>query len=145
MIPGLENARFVRYGKMHRNTYMASPDVLNATYEAKKQAGLFFAGQMTGVEGYVESAGSGLVAGINASRLAQGKDLVTFPVETALGSMANYITTTSSKHFQPMNASFSLIPPLEKKIRNKRERKQMISERGLEKLAEFAEEMKIND
>lgn len=145
MIPGLENARFVRYGKMHRNTYMASPDVLNATYEAKKQAGLFFAGQMTGVEGYVESAGSGLVAGINASRLARGLDLATFPVETALGSMANYITTTSSKHFQPMNASFSLIPPLEKKIRNKRERKQMISERGLEKLAQFAEEMKIND
>ena len=115
MIPGLENARFVRYGKMHRNTYMASPEVLTASYEAKEQPGLFFAGQMTGVEGYVESAGSGLVAGINAAREAMGKDTVAFPKDTALGSMANYITTTSAKHFQPMNASFALLPPLEGK------------------------------
>ena len=107
MIPGLENAKFVRYGKMHRNTYIASPEVLNATYEARKQPGLFFAGQMTGVEGYVESAGSGLVAGINASRLAGGEQELIFPKSTALGSMANYITTTSAKHFQPMNASYA--------------------------------------
>lgn len=138
MIPGLENARFARYGKMHRNTYMASPLVLKATYEAKKQPGLFFAGQMTGVEGYVESAGSGLVAGINAAREAEGKKAVAWPVETALGSMANYVTTTSAKHFQPMNASFALLPPLSgKKIRKKRDRHLKISERGLAKLEEF--------
>lgn len=140
MIPGLENARFVRYGKMHRNTYIASPDLLTASYEAKKQKGLFFAGQMTGVEGYVESAGSGLVAGINAAREAMDEDTVVFPKDTALGSMANYVTTTSAKHFQPMNASFALIPGLEgKKIRNKRERHEKISERGLESLAKFKE------
>ena len=140
MIPGLEIARFVRYGKMHRNTYIASPDLLTASYEAKKQKGLFFAGQMTGVEGYVESAGSGLVAGINAAREAMDEDTVVFPKDTALGSMANYVTTTSAKHFQPMNASFALIPGLEgKKIRNKRERHEKISERGLESLAKFKE------
>lgn len=145
MIPGLENARFVRYGKMHRNTYMASPEVLKATYEAKKQEGLFFAGQMTGVEGYVESAGSGLVAGINAAREAAGLEPVEFPVTTALGSMAHYITTTDAKHFQPMNASFALIPGLEgKKIRNKRERHEKISERGLADLATFKAE-KLSD
>lgn len=138
MIPGLENARFVRYGKMHRNTYMASPEVLNASYEARKRPGLFFAGQMTGVEGYVESAGSGLVAGINAAREALDEKTVVFPVETALGSMANYVTTTSAKNFQPMNASFALIPPLEgKKIRKKRDRHEKISERGLASLDQF--------
>ncbi|MDF7672044.1 methylenetetrahydrofolate--tRNA-(uracil(54)-C(5))-methyltransferase (FADH(2)-oxidizing) TrmFO [Lactobacillus sp. ESL0701] len=142
MIPGLADARFVRYGKMHRNTYMASPEVLTASYEAKKQPGLFFAGQMTGVEGYVESAGSGLVAGINAARRAMSEETVAFPKVTALGSMANYVTTTSAKHFQPMNASFALIPGLEgKKIRNKRERHEKISERGLASLAKFKEEV----
>lgn len=140
MIPGLENARFVRYGKMHRNTYMASPEVLTASYEAKSQPGLFFAGQMTGVEGYVESAGSGLVAGINAARRALGEDTVAFPKDTALGSMANYVTTTNPKHFQPMNASFALLPSLEgKKIRNKKERHLKVSERGLESLDKFKE------
>lgn len=142
LIPGLENARFVRYGKMHRNTYMASPEVLNASYEAKQQKGLFFAGQMTGVEGYVESAGSGLVAGINAAREALGKDTAVFPVDTALGSMANYVTTTDAKHFQPMNASFALLPSLEgKKIRNKKERHLKISERGLNSLAAFKDKV----
>ena len=142
MIPGLENARFVRYGKMHRNTYMASPDVLTASYEAKNRPGLFFAGQMTGVEGYVESAGSGLVAGVNAAREALDEDAVTFPKDTALGSMANYITTTSAKNFQPMNASFALLPALEgKKIRKKRERHEKISERGLASLDKFKAEV----
>ena len=141
MIPGLADARFIRYGKMHRNTYMASPEVLAATYEAKKQPGLFFAGQMTGVEGYVESAGSGLVAGINAAKTACDQAPVVFPNDTALGSMANYVTTTSVKHFQPMNASFALIPGLEgKKIRNKRERHEKISERSLADLATFKQE-----
>lgn len=142
MIPGLENARFVRYGKMHRNTYMASPEVLNASYEAKQRPGLFFAGQMTGVEGYVESAGSGLVAGINAAREALGEEVTIFPKDTALGSMANYVTSTNPKHFQPMNASFALLPSLEgKKIRNKKERHLKISERGLESLDKFKSEV----
>ncbi|MBU3827803.1 MAG: methylenetetrahydrofolate--tRNA-(uracil(54)-C(5))-methyltransferase (FADH(2)-oxidizing) TrmFO [Candidatus Lactobacillus pullistercoris] len=142
MIPGLENARFVRYGKMHRNTYMASPEVLTASYEAKAQKGLFFAGQMTGVEGYVESAGSGLVAGINVAREAAGKESVAFPKDTALGSMANYVTTTNAKHFQPMNASFALLPALEgKKIRNKKERHVKISERGLASLEDFKKDV----
>lgn len=142
MIPGLENARFVRYGKMHRNTYMASPEVLTASYEAKKQPGLFFAGQMTGVEGYVESAGSGLVAGVNAARRAMNEDTIAFPKDTALGSMANYVTTTDAKHFQPMNASFALLPALTgKKIRNKKERHLKVSERGLESLDKFKDKV----
>ena len=142
MIPGLAHARFIRYGKMHRNTYMASPAVLSATYEAKKQPGLFFAGQVTGVEGYVESAGSGLVSGINAARRASGQEPVVFPKLTALGSMANYVTTADIKHFQPMNASFALIPGLEgPKVRNKKERHLKISQRGLECLKEFQQEV----
>ena len=142
MIPGLAHARFIRYGKMHRNTYMASPAVLSATYEAKKQPGLFFAGQVTGVEGYVESAGSGLVSGINAARRAIGQEPVAFPKLTALGSMANYVTTADIKHFQPMNASFALIPGLEgPKVRNKKERHLKISQRGLECLKEFQQEV----
>ena len=142
MIPGLAHARFIRYGKMHRNTYMASPAVLSASYEAKKQPGLFFAGQVTGVEGYVESAGSGLVSGINAARRASGQEPVAFPKLTALGSMANYVTTADIKHFQPMNASFALIPSLEgPKVRNKEERHLKISQRGLECLKEFQQEV----
>lgn len=140
MIPGLENAKFVRYGKMHRNTYIASPEVLNASYEAKKQKNLFFAGQMTGVEGYVESAGSGLVAGINAALAASGEKPIAFPKSTALGSMANYITTTSAKHFQPMNASYALLPGLDYKVRNKQERHLKISERALSDLDKFRDE-----
>lgn len=137
LIPGLANAVFVRYGKMHRNTYISSPEVLNSTYETKLCKNLFFAGQMTGVEGYVESAGSGLVAGINASLRAIGESLIVFPKNTAIGSMANYITSTSAKNFQPMNASYSLMPQLEKKIRNKQERHLMQSKIALDELNEF--------
>lgn len=137
LIPGLANAVFVRYGKMHRNTYISSPEVLNSTYETKLCENLFFAGQMTGVEGYVESAGSGLVAGINASLRAIGESSIVFPKNTAIGSMANYITSTSAKNFQPMNASYSLMPQLEKKIRNKQERHLMQSKIALDELNEF--------
>jgi len=142
MIPGLAHARFIRYGKMHRNTYMASPAVLTAAYEAKKRPGLFFAGQVTGVEGYVESAGSGLISGINAARRAYGQEPVIFPKLTALGSMANYVTSADIKHFQPMNASFALIPGLEgPKVRNKKERHLKISQRSLESLKEFQQKV----
>lgn len=137
LIPGLANAVFVRYGKMHRNTYISSPEVLNSTYETKLCENLFFAGQMTGVEGYVESAGSGLVAGINASLRAIGESPIVFPKNTAIGSMANYITSTSAKNFQPMNVSYSLMPQLEKKIRNKQERHLMQSKIALDELNEF--------
>lgn len=122
LIPGLENAEFVRYGVMHRNTFINSPKLLRPTYQFKERPNLFFAGQMTGVEGYVESAASGLIAGMNAAKAALGQELVVLPVETTLGSMAQYITTADFKHFQPMNANFGLLPKLETRIRNKKEK-----------------------
>ncbi len=137
MIPGLENAQFVRYGVMHRNTYLRSPEFLNATYQTKKRSDLLFAGQMTGVEGYVESAASGLYAGINAALIAQGREPVIFPEETMMGAMAHYITHASPKHFQPINANFGIIPRLEKRIREKRERNLALSQRALTVLEEF--------
>lgn len=119
LIPGLENAEIVRYGVMHRNTFINSPNLLRPTYQYKQRDDLFFAGQMTGVEGYVESAASGLLAGINAARLVKGEEPVVLPPVTAMGSMANYITATNAKNFQPMNANFGLFAPLEKKIKKK--------------------------
>ncbi|WP_088012943.1 FADH(2)-oxidizing methylenetetrahydrofolate--tRNA-(uracil(54)-C(5))-methyltransferase TrmFO [Gottfriedia acidiceleris] len=139
LIPGLENAEIVRYGVMHRNTFINSPKLLEATYRFKGRKDLFFAGQMTGVEGYVESAASGLVAGINAARFVMEKDLVVFPAETAIGSMANYITTTSEKHFQPMNANFGLFPRLDVKIKRKQERYEAYANRALESIMNFVE------
>jgi len=138
MIPGLENAEFVRYGVMHRNTFINSPRLLLPTYQCRRRETLFFAGQMTGVEGYVESAASGLVAGINAGRLARGLAPLAPPPETAIGSMAHYITTADYRHFQPMNANFGLFPPLEKRIRGKKEKNEALARRALEKIGEFA-------
>ncbi|MBJ6363368.1 FADH(2)-oxidizing methylenetetrahydrofolate--tRNA-(uracil(54)-C(5))-methyltransferase TrmFO [Paenibacillus sp. MAHUQ-46] len=140
LIPGLENAEFVRYGVMHRNTFINSPKLLNPTYQFKERNNLFFAGQMTGVEGYVESAASGLIAGLNAGRLAKGLEPVVFPAETTLGSMAEYITTADFKHFQPMNANFGLFPPLGSKIRNKKEKNEAIAGRALQMLQGFKAE-----
>jgi len=137
MIPGLENAEIVRYGVMHRNTFINSPKLLKPTYQYRGRDSLFFAGQMTGVEGYVESAAAGLVSGINASRLVKGMDPLTFPAETVIGSMAHYITSTSASHFQPMNANFGLLPPLEKRIKNKQERIQAMADRALEIIQNF--------
>jgi methylenetetrahydrofolate--tRNA-(uracil-5-)-methyltransferase len=138
MIPGLENAEFERLGVMHRNTFIKSPKVLNPTLETKKRGGLFFAGQMTGVEGYVESAAGGLVAGINAARLALGLPLVEFPRETAIGSLMYYITHADPDNFQPMNIAFGLMPELDVRIRDKRLRKRAISERALRVLDSWA-------
>lgn len=140
MIPGLENAEFVRYGVMHRNTFINSPRLLKSTYQLNTLDTLFFAGQMTGVEGYVESAASGLIAGINAARVARGLDPLVLPEHTALGSMAHYITTADFKHFQPMNANFGLFPPLEKKIRNKKEKNEAIAARALDGIEQFKRE-----
>lgn len=140
MIPGLENARFVRYGVMHRNTYLRSPEMMTATYQTKARSDLFFAGQMTGVEGYVESAASGLYAGINAARLALGQKPVVFPTETMMGAMAHYITHASKKNFQPINANFGIVPRLKQKIRDKRERNLQLSQRALTILDAFKAE-----
>lgn len=137
LIPGLENAEFLRYGVMHRNSFMNSPELLKPTYQSKKREDLFFAGQMTGVEGYVESAGSGLVAGLNAARLAKGEELIEFPRETAIGSMAYYITHAEGKHFQPMNANFGLFPSLPERIRDKKLRYETLAERALAALSEM--------
>lgn len=136
-IPGLENAEIVRYGVMHRNTFINSPNLLKPTYQLKSDEQKFFAGQMTGVEGYVESAASGLVAGLNAARLSQGQSAITFPEETAIGGMANYITTAYAKSFQPMNANFGLFPPLPQKIKNKQERYEKLAERALKSIQNF--------
>ena len=141
MIPGLENAEFVRYGVMHRNSFMNSPELLKPTYQSQKRENLFFAGQMTGVEGYVESAASGLLAGMNAARLAKGEEPIVFPRETALGSMAYYITHAEGKHFQPMNANFGLFPEMPVRIRDKKERYEAIANRALTKLTEIKQEL----
>jgi methylenetetrahydrofolate--tRNA-(uracil-5-)-methyltransferase len=140
MIPGLENAEIVRYGVMHRNTFLNSPKILRSTYQSQKRDDLFFAGQMTGVEGYVESAASGLLAGLNAARMADGQECVVFPKETMIGAMSHYITNTDSKHFQPMNANFGIIEPLGgKKIRDKQLKNQMIADKALAALDEFVQ------
>jgi methylenetetrahydrofolate--tRNA-(uracil-5-)-methyltransferase len=131
MIPGLEQAEFVRYGVMHRNSFMNSPQLLQQTYQSRKRDDLFFAGQMTGVEGYVESAASGLVAGINAAKLAKEEEPIIFPQETVIGSMAYYITHAEGKHFQPMNANFGLLPELPERIKDKKSRYEALANRAL--------------
>lgn len=138
MIPGLENAEFVRYGVMHRNSYMDSPNLLKQTFQSRKKENLFFAGQMTGVEGYVESAASGLVAGINAVKLFNDEEVVIFPKTTAIGSLPYYITHTDSKHFQPMNVTFGIVEELEgPRIRDKKERYTKVAERALNSLTDI--------
>ena len=134
MIPGLENAEFFRYGVMHRNTYINSPGLLNPDYSMKDMPNLFFAGQMTGVEGYIESASSGFVAGVNAAMTALGRDRIYFPRETVIGALAAYVSEGGvSKKFQPMNANFGIIAPLDKKVKGgKAKRNEAYSERSLE-------------
>lgn len=137
LIPGLENVEIVRYGVMHRNTFINSPKVLKKTYQLRENPNIFFAGQMTGVEGYIESAGSGLIAGINAARLALGKEPLEFPIETALGSMARYITEADPKNFQPMNVNFGIFPELGEKIKSKQERALKHANRAIEIIQNF--------
>ncbi len=138
MIPGLENAEFVRYGVMHRNSYMDSPNLLTQTFRSKKQDNLFFAGQMTGVEGYVESAASGLVAGINAAKLFKSEAEVIFPETTAIGALPYYVTHANSKNFQPMNVNFGIIKQLEgERIRDKKERYTAVADRALKALQPY--------
>ena len=136
LIPGLENATFLRYGVMHRNTYLQSPGFLNDTYAVIARPDLFFAGQMTGVEGYIESAGSGLVAGINAARRALGMDPFSFPRHTMLGAMAGYVANGGMGDFLPMNANFGIVERLSYKVKGgKAKRNEALSERSLEALS----------
>jgi len=134
LIPGLENAEFVRYGVMHRNIYIDSPGLIDSTYRMKSRPELYFAGQITGVEGYVESASSGLVAGINAARQCLGESLVVFPENTAIGSLAAYVSGNSVGRLQPMNASFGLIREPEQRIRNKDEKHRIMAEIALDRI-----------
>ncbi|MBQ9736273.1 MAG: methylenetetrahydrofolate--tRNA-(uracil(54)-C(5))-methyltransferase (FADH(2)-oxidizing) TrmFO [Clostridia bacterium] len=140
MIPGLAEAEFLRYGVMHRNTYLSSPGLLTESYSLAENENVFFAGQMTGVEGYVESAGSGLVAGVCAARRALGEEKLSFPHETMLGAMAHYVSHGTATAFQPMNANFGIIPPLEKKVKGgKAARNDAYAARALAAAESFAE------
>lgn len=136
LIPGLENANIVRYGVMHRNTYLNSPQLLEKTYKLKEEKNIYFAGQMTGVEGYVESAASGIVAALNALYNQEDKQII-FPTETMIGAMANYIVDNTSKNFQPMNANFGIIKPLPERIKDKKEKYERYANRSLEILENF--------
>ena len=139
LIPGLENAEFVRFGMIHRNTYVNSPTVLHETWQTRMRPDLFFAGQMSGVEGYVESAASGLVAGRNAAALLLGEEPSSPPRTTALGALAYYASHADPKHYVPSNISFGLIPPLEKAPRGKKDRNHALSERALKDLDHWSE------
>lgn len=136
-IPGLENANIVRYGVMHRNTFINSPQVLNATLNTRERANLFFAGQITGVEGYTESIATGMLAGINMARQLEGKELITLPKETMLGALCNYISSSELKHFQPMNSNWAVVTPIElpkKERKNKKLKNELLSKRSIEVL-----------
>ncbi len=146
MIPGLENAEFLRYGVMHRNTFMNSPKLLDQTYMLRSRPGIFFAGQMTGVEGYVESASSGLVAGLNAARYALGLSPMTFTNESVIGSLACYVGDSSVENFQPMNANFGLVRALDKKVKGgKKARGEAMGMRAIEYIKGVLAEDGAND
>lgn len=140
LIPALHKADFVRYGVMHRNTFICSPKVLDSDFSVRKNKNLFFAGQLTGVEGYMESAASGIIAGINAVRLYRGQNTVYFPRDTMLGALSSYISDPTVVKFQPMGANFGVLPELENRPRDKRERGMLYSKRSLEILDKFTKE-----
>jgi methylenetetrahydrofolate--tRNA-(uracil-5-)-methyltransferase len=139
MIPGLENAEFVRFGMIHRNTYINGPTILNDTWQTRTRPSLFFAGQVSGVEGYVESAASGLIAGRNAARLALGLEPLAPPRTTAMGSMAYYVSHADPKHYDPTNITFGIMPPLETPVKAKHDRQLALSDRALRDLAAWQE------
>jgi methylenetetrahydrofolate--tRNA-(uracil-5-)-methyltransferase len=144
MIPGLEQAEFMRYGMMHRNTYINAPTLLRPTLQFRNRDDLFFAGQITGVEGYVGNAATGLLAGLNAARLLRGESPITLPPTTMLGALCHYVTHAEPKDFQPMKANFGLMPPLAGKVRHKQARYQAYVERALQDLDEVIEtEIKV--
>lgn len=141
MIPGLENAEFVRYGVMHRNSFLNSPKLLNSDFSLRSKKNIFFAGQITGVEGYMESAGSGILAGINAVRLAENKTPFVPEQDTMLGALCEYISDESVTNFQPMGANFGVLPPIEPKIRDKKERYKALADRAIRSLKSTMEKI----
>lgn len=139
LIPGLENARFLRYGQIHRNTYINGPTLLRETLQMKQHPHIFFAGQICGVEGYVESIATGLMAGVHAAMLAGGAEPLPPPRASAFGSLVNYVTQANPKHFQPANITFDLLPPLEKRVRDRQQRHRIQCELALREFAGWAE------
>ena len=145
MFPALKNADFIRYGVMHRNTFIDSPRLLNGDFSLRSNPLLFFGGQITGVEGYMESAASGLMAGINMARRLRGEETVVLPKDTMIGALSRYISDESVKNFQPMGANFGVLPPLEEKIRDKQERYMQLATRGMESLKDFAKNNNLGE
>lgn len=143
MIPGLENAEFVRYGVMHRNTYINSPTLLNHRFQLKADEHLYFAGQMTGVEGYLESAASGLMAGLQVFQQMSDKEPIQFPKTTAMGGLSQYISAYEGSDFQPMNINFGIMEPWPTKVRKKKEKNALIAQRALEDLAKVKEDYSL--
>ena len=141
LIPGLEKAEFARYGSIHRNTFINSPKLLLPTLQLKKEPRVLFAGQITGVEGYPESAATGIIAGLNAARLSEGREAVHPPETTMIGGLLKYITSAEPKHFQPMNANFGLLPPPERRIRGKMNRRKYLAERALRDMERWLREL----
>jgi methylenetetrahydrofolate--tRNA-(uracil-5-)-methyltransferase len=139
LIPGMKKAEFVRYGVMHRNTYINSPRLLDVSLQFKSRPGIFLAGQLTGVEGYMESAASGIWAGLSAARYLQGKPPLSLPETTMLGALIHHITTADPGKFQPMNANFGILPPLATAIKDKKQRNMSYATRSLQELREFSE------
>ena len=137
LIPGLENARFLRYGQIHRNTYINAPALLSETLQMKQHPGVLFAGQICGMEGYVESIATGLMAGMHAAALATGQAPVAPPRATALGSLVHYVTHAEARNFQPANITFDLLPPLEQRVRDRAQRHRLQCERALRELAQW--------
>ena len=140
LIPALKNAEYVRYGVMHRNSFIDAPRVLTERFNLKNEPRIFFAGQITGVEGYMESASSGITAGINAARLIKGEKEFVPPADTMLGAFCRYVSDASVKDYQPMGAAIGLLPPPEQRIRDKRERYGFIADRALKSLGEYIKE-----
>lgn len=140
LIPGLAGAEFVRYGQMHRNTYVSAPALLKPTLQLRERPDLFFAGQIAGTEGYIGSVASGLVAGVNAARLAARQEPVAPPPETMIGALCHYVSGANPEGFQPMKANFGLLPPLDPPVRNKRARYAAYARRALETLERFVAE-----
>ncbi|HEY6971968.1 MAG TPA: methylenetetrahydrofolate--tRNA-(uracil(54)-C(5))-methyltransferase (FADH(2)-oxidizing) TrmFO [Candidatus Angelobacter sp.] len=148
LIPGLENARFLRFGQIHRNTYINAPSLLTETLNLKRHPNVFFAGQISGVEGYTESIAMGMLAGIHVARLSQGLTAVPAPRETALGSLVHYICHADTKNFQPANITFDLLPQLDehtrRRIRDKKQRHTMVCENALQAFAKWLEEIELD-
>ena len=141
MIPGLEQAEFLRYGVMHRNTYLNSPDLLDETYRLKHRDNVFFAGQMTGVEGYIESVGSGFLAGVNAARAVMGQEPLVPSKRTMIGAMAHYVAHGGVSDFVPMNANFGIVEPLGVRVKGgKSAKNEALSKRALEEIDSILEE-----